>query len=535
MTSRPAPSWAGDVHDGVEAWTRSAGAAPSTRPARGSRGAGRTRSRESRSAPPLPASVPESVRDDPEPDHESVGRKILLDALTGQARSRKELADKLAKKDVPADLASALLDRFEEVGLVDDEAFARAWIAARQPSKGLARRALAQELRRKGVDDDVAREALDEIDPDDEESAARALVRKKLRTMRGLERAGRRVGSWGCSPARATRPAWRSRWSGTSSGPTTPSSRRPDRRLLGHTAAMASKKKNKDTQVAGATGEAVRPLLRLPEGPVDLAGLDPRATPGFDGDKAAGKAALPGWGSPWRTSRSGSTRRASPTVDRRVLLVLQGMDTSGKGGVLRHTVGLIDPQGVRISSFKAPTDEERRHDFLWRIRSAAARGRHGGCLRPLPLRGRPHRAGARAEPRGRDRAPLRRHQPLRGPAGRQRGHDPQVHAAHLRQGAEGAAPGPARRPDQALEVQPRRHRRALAVARLPQAYEIALERSNTPEAPVVRRAQRQQVVPQPGRWPAAARGPARDRSGVAGGRLRRVGRASTPHRGGPLT
>lgn len=164
------PSWAGDVHDGVEAWTRSA-----RRPASGG-------------PPPLPESVPESVREDPEPDHESVARKILLDALTGQARSRKELADKLAKKDVPADLASALLDRFEEVGLVDDDAFARAWIASRQPGKGLARRALAQELRRKGIDDEVAREALDEIDPEDEDAAARALVRKKLRTMRGLER-----------------------------------------------------------------------------------------------------------------------------------------------------------------------------------------------------------------------------------------------------------------------------------------------------------------------------------------------------------
>ncbi len=55
---------------------------------------------------------------------------------------------------------------------------------------------------------------------------------------------------------------------------------------------------------------------------------------------------------------------------RRVLLVLQGMDTSGKGGVLRHTVGLVDPQGVKITTFKAPTEEERNHDFLWRIRNA---------------------------------------------------------------------------------------------------------------------------------------------------------------------
>ena len=119
----------------------------------------------------------------PDADAESVARKILLDQLTGQARSRKELADKLAKKDVPAELAARLLDRFEEVGLIDDGAFARAWVASRQPGKGLARRALAQELRRKGIDDEVAREALDEIEPEDEEAAARALVRKKLRTL----------------------------------------------------------------------------------------------------------------------------------------------------------------------------------------------------------------------------------------------------------------------------------------------------------------------------------------------------------------
>jgi regulatory protein len=123
------------------------------------------------------------VAQGPDADPESVARKILLDQLTGQARSRKELADKLAKKDVPAEVATRLLDRFEEVGLVDDEAFARSWVASRQPGKGLARRALAQELRRKGVEDEVARVALDEIEPAAEEQAARALVRKKLRSL----------------------------------------------------------------------------------------------------------------------------------------------------------------------------------------------------------------------------------------------------------------------------------------------------------------------------------------------------------------
>jgi regulatory protein len=121
--------------------------------------------------------------DGPDADPEAVARKILLDQLTGQARSRKELSDKLASRNVPDEIATALLDRFEEVGLVDDEAFARSWIASRQPGKGLARRALAQELRRKGIDDEVARDALDEVDPADEEAAARALVRKKLRTL----------------------------------------------------------------------------------------------------------------------------------------------------------------------------------------------------------------------------------------------------------------------------------------------------------------------------------------------------------------
>ncbi len=128
------------------------------------------------------------VQAGPPADHEAVARKILLDQLTGQARSRKELADKLAAKNVPDDVATRLLDRFEEVGLVDDEAFARAWIASRQPGKGLAGRALAQELRRKGIDDEVVREAVAEIDPDDEVEAARALVRRKMRSMARLDR-----------------------------------------------------------------------------------------------------------------------------------------------------------------------------------------------------------------------------------------------------------------------------------------------------------------------------------------------------------
>ena len=125
----------------------------------------------------------------PEADAEEVARKILLDQLTGQARSRSELATKLSKKRVPDGVAERLLDRFEEVGLVDDTAFARAWVESRQPGKGLGRRALAQELRRKGIEDEVARDALDQIEPEDEEAAARALVRRKIRSLRAKDRA----------------------------------------------------------------------------------------------------------------------------------------------------------------------------------------------------------------------------------------------------------------------------------------------------------------------------------------------------------
>ena len=125
----------------------------------------------------------------PDADAEEVARKILLDQLTGQARSRAELATKLSRRRVPEEVAERLLTRFEEVGLIDDAAFARSWVESRQPGKGLGRRALAQELRRKGIEEEVAREALEEIEPEDEEQAARALVRRKLRTLRRVDRA----------------------------------------------------------------------------------------------------------------------------------------------------------------------------------------------------------------------------------------------------------------------------------------------------------------------------------------------------------
>jgi PPK2 family polyphosphate:nucleotide phosphotransferase len=121
-------------------------------------------------------------------------------------------------------------------------------------------------------------------------------------------------------------------------------------------------------------------LLRLPPGPVDLRAIDPASTPGFTGDKAAGKQALAELGDELSDLQERLFAEGTTGSRRRVLLVLQGMDTSGKGGVLRHTVGLIDPQGVRITSFKAPSEEERRHHFLWRVKRALPQPGHVGVF-----------------------------------------------------------------------------------------------------------------------------------------------------------
>jgi regulatory protein len=121
-------------------------------------------------------------------DPEAVARGICLRALTGAAKTRKQLAELLAKKDVPEEAANAVLDRFTDVGLIDDAAFAAAWVTSRQSGRGLARRALAAELRAKGVDGEVAAAAVAEVDPQDEWDSARRLVERKVPSMRRLDR-----------------------------------------------------------------------------------------------------------------------------------------------------------------------------------------------------------------------------------------------------------------------------------------------------------------------------------------------------------
>ena len=178
--------WRGDVATGVSAWLGD-DERPSSHHEDGNRGPVR--------GDPVPEDLVGGPQDPPpdlkslgpDADPESVARTILLDQLTGRARTRRELADKLRSRNVPDEVATRLLDRFTEVGLIDDAAFARLWVESRQSNRGLARRALSDELRRKGVDAEVVREAVDEVDPADEEAAARRLVRKKLPSLRKVD------------------------------------------------------------------------------------------------------------------------------------------------------------------------------------------------------------------------------------------------------------------------------------------------------------------------------------------------------------
>lgn len=114
-----------------------------------------------------------------------MAREICLRQLATRPRTRAELAGALARRGISEEVAERVLDRYDEVGIVDDAAFAQAWVSSRHTGRGLARRALANELRRKGVDDELAGAALDGIDEEAEAETARALVDRKLRTTRG--------------------------------------------------------------------------------------------------------------------------------------------------------------------------------------------------------------------------------------------------------------------------------------------------------------------------------------------------------------
>ncbi|MBV9313019.1 MAG: regulatory protein RecX [Pseudonocardia sp.] len=130
-------------------------------------------------------------------DPESAAQELCLRLLTARPRSRSELADALHRKGVSADVADRVLTRLGEVGLVDDEAYAAMVVQSGQRNRSLGRRALSAQLRRKGIAERTANEAVVAADSEDEENAARRLVKRKLRTMSGLDdttRIGRLMG-----------------------------------------------------------------------------------------------------------------------------------------------------------------------------------------------------------------------------------------------------------------------------------------------------------------------------------------------------
>ncbi|MWA04456.1 RecX family transcriptional regulator [Actinomadura sp. LD22] len=127
----------------------------------------------------------------PPGDSEAAAREVCLRLLASSPRTRAQLADALRRKDVPGDVAEKVLSRFTDVGLIDDEAFARAWVQSRHAGRGLARRALAAELRRRGVADETVSDAVEALEPDQEERTARALVDRRLPGTRGVDPAKR--------------------------------------------------------------------------------------------------------------------------------------------------------------------------------------------------------------------------------------------------------------------------------------------------------------------------------------------------------
>ncbi|MER6577254.1 recombination regulator RecX [Nonomuraea sp. NPDC001023] len=123
----------------------------------------------------------------PAADPESVARAICLRLLTMAPKTRAQLAEALRKRDVPDEAAGKVLDRFVELGLINDEAFAEAWVDSRHHGRGLAKRALAAELRHRGVDTETVKEAVERLDSDQEAETARRLVDRKLASTRSLD------------------------------------------------------------------------------------------------------------------------------------------------------------------------------------------------------------------------------------------------------------------------------------------------------------------------------------------------------------
>ena len=156
--------------------------------ARGSRGGGRRgRDRGERGRGERGRGGPGDPELDPDADPESVARTVALNRLSTAPQTRAQLDAAMARKGVPEEVRDGVLDRFADVGLVDDAAYARAWVESRHTGRGLARRALGYELRKRGVEPAIADDAVETLDPEQEEATARALVAARLASTRRFD------------------------------------------------------------------------------------------------------------------------------------------------------------------------------------------------------------------------------------------------------------------------------------------------------------------------------------------------------------
>jgi regulatory protein len=119
-------------------------------------------------------------------DPEAVARAVCLQLLAGAPRTRAQLARGMARRNVAEDVAERVLERFTDAGLIDDAAFAAAWVESRHAGRGMGRRGLAYELRVRGVEDELVDEAVGALSPEQERAMARALVERKLASTSGL-------------------------------------------------------------------------------------------------------------------------------------------------------------------------------------------------------------------------------------------------------------------------------------------------------------------------------------------------------------
>ncbi|GAA3851228.1 hypothetical protein GCM10022243_16240 [Saccharothrix violaceirubra] len=191
--SVPDPTARSDSRDEDDPWASAVPGVGSS-PRRGPAAEGEGWARADRRATGKSTSDSHGRRAAPEADGEvdpAAERRRATDIcyalLTARARTRVELRDALARKGIGPGTAEDVLGRFDRAGLIDDAAFAEVWVRSRHTHHGLGRRALARELRQKGVSDEVAAEAVAAVDEDAERERARELVRKKLRAMSALD------------------------------------------------------------------------------------------------------------------------------------------------------------------------------------------------------------------------------------------------------------------------------------------------------------------------------------------------------------